>query len=385
MTARIGGRSMRLGLHSGAARRNVEGMKGAVIDSLESLGWNASLEADRAAARAAQAALAGLEPARVLSVHRGWCEVHDGRAAFLAKTASKLFHEDGGGPGLPATGDWVLLEEPRPPRPAAVAAILPRRTALTRKEAGRATRAQTLAANADGVLVVMALVEDFNIARLERYLALVKSSGAPACVVLNKADLLEPEDVAAAVAEVRAVALGAPVATVSAETGFGVERLGRMLEARKTYAMIGSSGAGKSSLANALAGGEVMAVGEVRETDGRGRHTTSHRQMLALPSGALLIDNPGLREVGLYGASEAQLAEVFADLLALAGGCKFRDCRHESEPGCAVLAAIEAETFDPDRLDSYRRLLEEARGVSAAAAKRSERAGSLAMKRAKRR
>ncbi len=257
----------------------------------------------------------------------------------------------------PAVGDWVAIQ---PGQPARIVHLLQRRTWIVRQSAGRRTRAQLLAANVDKVFVVTSTGRDFNPRRVERYLVAVQGGGAEPIVVVNKADLVS--DVASLVAELGAVAPGVPVLAVSALHASGLEALRVHLHAGCTVAVVGSSGVGKSTLINRLLGAEVLATGEVREVDEKGRHTTTHRQLLPVPlengAQALLVDTPGLRELQLWAQASA-LAGVFADIEALAAECRFRDCTHAHEPGCGVREAVARGELDEARLSSLHKLARE--------------------------
>lgn len=303
--------------------------------------------------------------ARVTAVHRGWADVALEAGMDCARIPSRFLKSEQGGPGLPAVGDWAAVRPRSGGSDPALEAILPRSTALTRKSAGNATRAQVLAANIDIVLVAMALDENFNLNRLERYLLIARTSGAEPIVALTKADIVDDADELAAEAALSAG--DAPVVVLSAPRRLGFRKLGRLIKGR-TVAIVGSSGVGKSTLVNELCGDEVMATAEVRESDGRGRHTTSHRQLIALRSGTLLIDNPGTREVAAWDDDEAAVADTFEDVLTLAAGCRFRDCRHQGEPGCAVQGAIGRGELGEERLANWRRLHGEVRQIRAARA-----------------
>jgi ribosome biogenesis GTPase len=295
----------------------------------------------------------GSVPARVVAEHRDRYVVRTAEGERTAVLAGRLRHHARARDELPATGDWVAVDEGN--GMAAIHAVLPRRSLFRRKAAGDATEAQVLAANVDVALVAAALPADVNARRIERYLALAWESGAVPVVVLTKADLVD--DVDAAIRGVRAVAPGVEVAAVSSVTGAGVDALARWLKPGRTAVLLGSSGVGKSTLTNLLAGGDALRTGAVRD-DGKGRHTTTHRQLVQLRNGALLIDTPGMRELQLWTA-DAGLESAFADVEALAARCRFGDCAHESEPGCAVRAAAESGALDPARLESWRRLRRE--------------------------
>lgn len=295
-----------------------------------------------------------LTPARVSAEHRDRYEIWTPSGERGAVLTGRLRFATDDRTELPTVGDFVGVRVPGATGDVVIDAVLPRRTALVRlNPGGRKTEGQTLAANVDVVMVVAALNEDFNVRRIERTLALIWESGARPVVVLNKADL--SEDVLAARDAVVGSAPGVDVHAVSAVDGTGLDELDPYLSPAATVALIGSSGVGKSTLSNRLRGDEAMATGAIREGDGRGRHTTSHRQLLRLPGGALLLDTPGLREVGLWDSGSG-LEETFTDVDALSASCRFRDCSHTSEPGCAVLEAIDAGELDEGRLKSYRKL-----------------------------
>ena len=287
-------------------------------------------------------------PARVTRVDRGLLTVltEDGERRVRAAAALR----DAGPEAAPVVGDWVALEGER------VVAVLPRRTAFVRTVAGRASAAQVVAANLDLVLVVDALAGASRLRRVERYLAVAWSSGAMPVVVLTKADLCD--DVPAAVQQVAEDALGVEVLAVSALTGEGMADLRGLLRPGCTAAMVGPSGVGKSSLVNALAGRAVAGTREVRDSDGRGRHTTTARELHVLPGGALLVDTPGMRELALHDDADG-VAAAYADVEELASSCRFRDCGHRGEPGCAVAAAIDDGRLDPARFVAWRKLAAE--------------------------
>jgi ribosome biogenesis GTPase len=295
-------------------------------------------------------------PARVAADLRGayevWSETGVGPAQLAGRLRLEL--EEAVRPGV---GDWVVVDAaPGADRTCLIESVLARRTVFTRGAAGRAVREQVVAANVDLVLVVCGLDADFNVRRIERYLARVWASGARPAVVLSKADLCE--DAAARVADVERHACGAPIHVVSALRRAGLEAVRAHVHHGLTVALVGSSGAGKSTLVNALCGEDRMPTGEVRARDGRGCHVTTHRQLVLLPSGGLLLDTPGMRELQLV--DEQGLDAAFDDIVALSERCRFRDCRHGTEPGCAVRHAAASGEIEPDRLAHYRELEQEA-------------------------
>jgi len=320
---------------------------------LRELGWDSSFaESFRAAGGD------GRVPARVAAESRGLYRLLGEAGEQLAEMSGRLRHGALGRGELPAVGDWVAAAPRGAQGRATIVQVLPRRTALVRKVAGRAIEAQVLAANLDVVLVVAALDRELNRRRLERYLALAWESGALPVVVLSKADLAA--DAEGVRAEVQGLAPGVPVVASSAATGRGMAELAAALGRGRTAALVGPSGVGKSSLLNALLGEEAQRVGAVREADGRGRHTTTARQMTVLPAGGVVIDTPGLRELQLWDAGDG-LARAFEDLDELARQCRFRDCRHRGEPGCAVERAIERGDLAEERLASHRKMEAELR------------------------
>ncbi|MEZ4431942.1 MAG: ribosome small subunit-dependent GTPase A [bacterium] len=305
--------------------------------ALEQLGYDSRLHKDFA-----RLGRPDWRPARVVADHGARLVVDDGLTRSTAAVRGALEHAAADRADLPAIGDWVAVSagDPRP-----VEAVLPRRGALVRKAAGTATAPQVIAAHVDTAFVVAGLDGDFNPRKIDRLLVALAASGAQTVVLLNKADL--PVDREAARARLPG---GAAVSFVSARTGEGVDVVAALLGRGRTGVLVGASGTGKSSLINRLLGAEVQDTGGVRRGDDRGRHTTTARSLLMLPDdGGMIIDTPGVRELGLW-AGGAAVEEVFADVTALAARCRFRDCRHEQEPDCAVRAAIEAGALDPARL-----------------------------------
>jgi ribosome biogenesis GTPase len=303
----------------------------------------------------------GLSPGRVVASHSSrLLRVGMADAERLAEVAGSLRHGASSALDLPAIGDWVGVRRRDEARPL-IQAVLPRRTAFVRRAAGDRSVAQVLAANVDTVFLVVGLDADFNLRRLERTLVLAWESGASPVVVLNKADLA-PAEIDVRRAQVTGVAPGVPVVVLAARQGQGLEALERWLEPARTVALLGSSGVGKSTIVNRLLGREKQRTQEVRESDQRGRHTTTHRELVALPGGALLLDTPGLREIQLW-SEGAGLEAAFDDLLAFAAGCRFRDCAHGGEPGCAVRAAVADGRLEAARLESFLKLQDELRAL----------------------
>ena len=315
--------------------------------NLQDLGWD---DGFAAALQPHDNCIAG----RVSAQHRGEYDVLTEAGELRAHVAGRLRHQATSGADLPAVGDWVAH------RDAVIHAVLPRRTAFARKVNQGNTEAQVLAANVDTVFVVTGLDDDFSPHRIERYLTLAWESGATPALVLTKADLCD--DPLALLLQAEQVALGSSTHVVSNVTGEGLDELAPYLEPAKTVALLGSSGVGKSSLANRLLGHEAQATKELAE-DGTGRHTTVARQLIQLPGGALLVDTPGLREVQLWDAKEG-IDHAFTDVDELAAGCRFNDCAHKQEPGCAVQEAIDEGRLPRERLQSYRALQRELRRLA---------------------
>jgi ribosome biogenesis GTPase len=328
----------------------------ALVPGLSRLGWRPELEQEFA-----EHAAAGLVPGRVAVQHRGAYDVLTEHGEARVGLPGRMLHDAADAVELPAVGDWVAVDPPAGGT-STIRVVLPRRTAFVRTVASdqhRVSEQQVVAANVDVVFLVSALAEDYNLRRLERYLVLAWESGAEPVVVLTKADLCE--DVDAAVAEVESIAVGVPVHAVSNVTGEGIDELRPYFVGNKTVAALGSSGVGKSTLINSLSGEEVAAIGEIRN-DGRGRHTTTRRELLFVPGGGLFLDTPGMRELQLSEAS-AGVEEAFDDVASLFALCRFADCAHESEPGCAVKEALRDGRLDPERWASYCKLQRELKAL----------------------
>ncbi|MEV7323634.1 ribosome small subunit-dependent GTPase A [Streptomyces sp. NPDC093970] len=320
----------------------------AVFSALAPYGWDETW-AKEFAPYAAEGLLAG----RVVRVDRGQCDIVTAGGPLRADTAFVTPHDP---LRVVCTGDWVAVEPGGNPR--YVRAYLPRRTAFVRSTSSKRSEGQILAANVDHAIVAVSLAVELDLGRIERFLALAWESGAQPVVVLTKADLVpDPVTLAHLVQDVETSAPGVPVLTVSAMAGDGLDLLVALVGSG-TSVLLGQSGAGKSTLANALVGEDVMDVRAARDVDGKGRHTTTTRNLLALPGGGVLIDTPGLRGVGLFDAGTG-VGQVFSEIEELAEGCRFSDCGHESEPGCAVRLAVETGELPVRRLESYRKLMRE--------------------------
>lgn len=320
------------------------------MKSLESLGWDATCS-EQFEARTAAVDDAPHRPARVSADFGMQLELIGPEGRRRAPLAGHFLNDE---QQRPVVGDWVVVRQ----RDGAeqVVDLLPRRTALARRAAGKPNERQVIGANLDVVFAVSALDDEFNLKRIERYLTAIREGGAKPVVVLNKADLVD--DPSSHLEAVRTSAPGVDVVVTSALDGGGLDALAGHLEPATTAAFVGSSGVGKSTLVNRLAGEEIMETFDVRASDAKGRHTTTHRQLLQLPDGALVIDTPGMREFQPWEADEG-LDEVFEEVERFAVDCRFRDCRHETEPGCAVREAIEAGELRQERLEQYRKLRDE--------------------------
>ena len=318
--------------------------------SLKQLGWN-----DGLAAAFAEHAGHGYVPARVVLEHTHIYRVATGEQEFLARVSGRLRHRANARPDFPGVGDWVIVE-PVESGDARIHGVLPRFSKFSRRAAGDVTEEQVVAANIDVVFLVGGLDNDFNPRRIERYLVVAWESGATPVVLLNKADLVE--EPLRFVEEVRSSAPGVDVHAISAKDPASLEAVRAHLGIGRTAALLGSSGVGKSTIVNRLIGQELLKTRDVRITDSRGRHTSTARQLVVLGDGGILIDTPGMRELQLWDAGQS-LEEAFPDIDALGRGCRFRDCSHIQEPGCAVRAAVAAGELQPSRYESFVKLAAE--------------------------
>lgn len=318
------------------------------MPALDELGWD-----DGWSSAFEQMEEDNLTAARVAAQHRGAYVVWTVAGELRARAAGRLYYDHEVGEPIPAVGDWVGVQD------ATITSILPRRSAFIRKRAGNSSDEQVLAANVDTAFLLAGLDDDFSLRRLERYITTAWDSGAEPVVVLTKADLCD--DVGGALLEVESVAIGVPVYPISNVTGMGVDELESHLRPGHTVVLLGSSGVGKSTLLNRLAGSELMRTSSIA-ADGTGRHTTTHRELVQLPGGALVIDTPGLRELQFW---DGDVSAAFDDIEALAAECRFNDCAHVTEPGCAVLGAVDSGTLALDRLRSWRKLQRELESIAA--------------------
>lgn len=318
---------------------------------LELLGWSETF-----AQAFADCTIANAIPGRITLEHKGLYRLQTEVGEFSATIVGKLRHQAIQVQDYPAVGDWVVATIRPAEQRASIHQILPRRSKFSRKMVGSKTEEQVIAANVDTVFLVSGLDQDFNPRRIERYLILAWESGARPVIVLNKADLCP--DVADCLRKVEAIALGVPIIILSALQSEGLSELLAYLQSGQTVALLGSSGVGKSTLTNQLLGAPIQATQSVRAGDDRGRHTTTHRELLLLPGGGLIVDTPGMRELQIW-AGEESVQGTFTDVEALAASCRFRDCQHQHEPGCAVRQAVAEGLLDVSRLSNYQKLQRE--------------------------
>lgn len=322
-----------------------------VYDVLNALGWTPELEASLTPKERLKSV------GRVVEARRRSFLVHDGDAVITAVARGALYRQPNKHKHLPVVGDWVVIDV-NDQHNARILRVLPRQSVLIRQAPGTKTAPQVLASNLDEIFIVTSLNQDFNVARIERYLALVHTSGARPVIVLTKADLVD--EVESFLVQIDGIAPGVETICVSVVSGEGMDVFTDAVVAGRTVALIGSSGVGKSTLVNALYGQEIQTTKAIRELDGRGRHTTTSRQLRVLPSGGLVIDTPGMRELQLWGAEDG-IKESFEDVVRWASDCKFRNCSHVHEAQCAVKGAVVEGLLAADRLERWRKLSEEAR------------------------
>jgi len=328
------------------------------MERLEAMGWSPVWASALQAVDPSGAYL----PARVSLEQRGVYGLWAAAGELRAERAGKLVHHAESSEALPTVGDWVAMSPHSGGAEGTIHHVLARASALTRRRPDRPARSQVLAANVDVVFVVTSANQNFNPRRIERTLAVVAESGADAVLVLSKLDLCG--DLGELAREARGAAGDTPVLPLSSQTGEGIEAFVETLGPGRTGVLVGSSGVGKSTLTNRLLGADVQKTLEVRADDDRGRHATSHRELFLLPGGGVLIDTPGIREIGLW-ADEGDVGAVFSDVEELAAQCRFHDCGHAGEPDCAVQAEIAAGRLDPARLESMRKLEREAQVIRA--------------------
>ncbi|MCM3672172.1 ribosome small subunit-dependent GTPase A [Mesobacillus maritimus] len=319
--------------------------------NIKQLGWNETLQESFKTYEAD-----GFSVGRIALEHKHMYRVLTTHGEVLAEVSGKFRFESLSRESFPAVGDWVVLSLREDEGKATIHAVLPRYSKFSRKVAGNVTEEQIVASNVNTVFLVNALNNDFNVRRIERYLLMAWESGANPVIVLTKADLCQ--NVEEKISEVETVAFGVPIHACSVKENTGIDQLKVYFDDHKTVALLGSSGAGKSTLTNALLGEEKQLVQDVRDGDDRGRHTTTHRELLLLKSGGIIIDTPGMRELQLWESDNA-LSHSFQDIEELAENCRFRDCSHKSEPGCAIQSAIALGTLDENRYQSYVKLQKE--------------------------
>ena len=321
------------------------------FNDLKKFGWNDFFEACFT-----EFNKEGFIPARVSVEHRNYYELYSGIGDLTAEKSGKLFYNAEDSSLLPAVGDWVVIKPLENEDKAFIHAVLPRKSKFSRKKAGETTEEQIVAANVDTVFIMSSLNQELNFRRIERYLALAWENDVLPVVLLSKADICE--DIYGKLAEAQTVFTGTDVHVISSIKGAGLDELHRYFEGNKTAAVIGSSGVGKSTLINSMLHMEKMDVTDIGLYKDKGKHTTTHRELVIVPGGGLIIDTPGMREIQLWEGGEG-LSELFDDIEKLALECRFTDCKHETEPGCAIQNALSTGALDSGRLKSYKKLLNE--------------------------
>ncbi|MFD2044286.1 ribosome small subunit-dependent GTPase A [Ornithinibacillus salinisoli] len=316
------------------------------MSKLENLGWVPSDQVDEDVI------------ARVITVQKNSYRISDGTMDYFGHLSGKFINEAESSLDYPAVGDWVEVHKSVDEQKAVIKRILPRKSQFVRQVAGLRSDAQVVATNIDTVFIVNSINQDLNLRRIERYILLAYESGASPVILLTKKDSCSPDEAADALSQVGEVALGVPIIMLSNVTQEGIDEFHHYLEPKKTAALLGSSGVGKSTLVNTLLGKEVQVTNDIREDDSKGRHTTTHREMFVLPNGAMLIDTPGMRELQLWDGESAMEA-TFQDIEVLEEACRFNDCQHDSEPGCRIQEALEQGELSRDRYQSFLKLKRE--------------------------
>jgi ribosome biogenesis GTPase len=331
--------------------------------SLQALGWNAFFQKEFESIQEP-----GLAVGRIAIENKQQYLLYTQHGELRGEVSGKLLYEARSSAELPKVGDWVAISALEAEGKAIIHKVLSRKSKFSRKVRGKKTDEQVIAANIDIIFIVQGLDSNFNLRRLERYLVMAYESGASPVIILNKTDLCQ--DYAAKIADVEQTAFDVPIQGISAKTGYGLDKMREFIKEGLTFAFIGSSGVGKSTIINKLLGREILKTREVRQKDSRGRHTTARRELIILPQGGLLIDTPGMREMQLWSSSEG-LQETFVDIDELAEGCRFSDCSHTQEKGCAVLAAVETGEISEERYTSYIKLQRELKRLEIKQNKRS--------------